>query len=165
MPIFMKNPARIRKDKDNCVNDLRLNDRAVENYTGRMHNERGDFQRIKVNGKERNFFRTHKMRKWYSNKLRFKAGFSSDDIKYLMGQEQVMYWNITSNPNNYNALKGNYRKALPFLSINDEIVSEENQEAIEQLKKENMVKDEEMAEMKKKQKSVGSRKWNYWKIC
>ncbi len=46
--------------------------------------------------------------------------------------------------NNYNALKGNYRKALPYLAITEEVVMEENQEAIEKLESENQALKEQM---------------------
>ncbi|UTB31569.1 MAG: hypothetical protein NKF70_08445 [Methanobacterium sp. ERen5] len=77
------------------------------------------------------------MRKWYSNQLRFKAGFGTDDTKYLMGQKTGDIIEEYIDPNNYNALKGNYRKALPHLAITQEVVMEENKEAIEKLEQDN----------------------------
>ncbi len=74
---------------------MRLTTRAVKNYVDRMHDKpigkklekrgRGIFPTINVNGKRKNFFRTHKVRAWFSDQLRFKAGFSSEDTEYLMG--------------------------------------------------------------------------------
>lgn len=157
-PIFMKDVARMLK-KPESLEDLRLNSKAVDNYTSRLHLRKGIFPRIEVDGKERNFFRTHKIRHWFSNQLRFKAGFNSDDVKYLMGQKTGDVLEYYLDLNNYNALKGNYRKALPYLAINDEIIMEENQEALEKLEKENQmlreqyekdskVKDEEIKKLK-----------------
>ena len=136
MPIFMKETARLNKArKKTLVKDLRLTRKTIGSYLLRMH-KNGIFPRIEVGGKERNYFRTHKLRKWFSNQLRFEAGFSTDDVKYLMGQKTGDVIEQYINPNNYNALKANYRKALPYLAINDEIIMEENQEAIDSLTKE-----------------------------
>ena len=136
-PIFLKDISRLTKEKKDGLNlqDLRLNPRSAESYLERMH-ARELFPRIKVDGKRRNYFRTHKLRKWFSNQLRFKANFNSDDVKYLMGQKTGDVLEHYIDPNNYNALKANYRKALPHLAINDEIIMEENQEAIDSLTKE-----------------------------
>jgi hypothetical protein len=46
--------------------------------------------------------------------------------------------------NNYNALKGNYRKALPYLAITEEVILEENQEALEKLELDNKRLQEQM---------------------
>lgn len=43
-----------------------------------------------------------------------------------------------ANPNNYLALKNNYRKALPHLSIMGKVVVKDNLEAIERLSVENV---------------------------
>jgi integrase len=158
MPIFMKETARLNKArKETLIKDLRLNRKTIGSYLTRMH-KNGIFPRIKVGGKERNYFRTHKLRKWFSNQLRFEAGFNTDDVKYLMGQKTGDVIEQYINPNNYNALKANYRKALPYLSINDEIIMEENQEAIEGLTQELQVykddskaKDAKMEKLEKKQ--------------
>lgn len=136
-PIFLKDTTRLKKTKKYCLQDWRLTPNAAKNYVGRMNTTRKIFPRIIVDGKERNYFRTHKLRKWFSNQVRFKAGFSAEDTKYLMGQKTGDVLEKYIDTNNYNALKGNYRKALPYLAINDEIVMEENQEALEKLEKEN----------------------------
>ena len=115
----------------------------------RMHNKKKIFPKIEVDGKKRNYFRTHKLRKWFSNQLRFKAGFNAEDTKYLMGQKTGDVLEHYIDPNNYTALKANYRKALPFLAINDVITMEENQEAIEQLQKESEIKDEKIDRLEK----------------
>jgi hypothetical protein len=47
-------------------------------------------------------------------------------------------------PNNYTSLKNNYRKALPYLAINDEITMVEDQEAIDKLERENQSLQEQM---------------------
>ncbi len=150
-PIFIKEISRI--SKEDCLDDLRLKVKAVNNYTHRMHDRRNIFPRIEVGGKERNYFRSHKIRKWYSNQLRFKAGFSSDDVKYLMGQNTGDVLEHYIDTNNYNALKGNYRKALPYLAVNDEIVLEENQEALEKLEAENALLKEQMKKQEEYYKS------------
>ncbi|MGB9936312.1 MAG: hypothetical protein ACPK7O_01190 [Methanobacterium sp.] len=144
IPIFIKEIRKISKNKEKCEKDLRLNSQAVDNYTHRLHSRKKIFPRIEVDGKERNHFRTHKIRKWFSNQLRFKAHFASDDVKYLMGQKTGDVLEQYINPNNYNALKGNYRKALPYLAIIDEIKLEENQEAIEKLERENELLKEQL---------------------
>ena len=149
-PIFIKDISRISKFREEAIKDIRLNTSSVKKYIGRMHGEKGIFPKIIVDGKERNYFRSHKLRKWFSNQLRFKAGFSSDDTKYLMGQKTGDVLEQYIDVNNYNALKGNYRKALPYLAINDEIVLEENQEAIEKLENENIQLKNELADIKNK---------------
>ncbi len=143
-PIFMKDTDRLSKSKTCYQDDLRLTDTAVKNYVDRMHKTKKIFPRIEVDGKEKNYFRTHKLRKWFSNQLRFKANFSSDDTKYLMGQKTGDVLEQYIDTNNYNALKGNYRKALPYLAITEEVVMEENQEAIEKLERENQALKEQM---------------------
>lgn len=137
-PIFLKEIARLpKKKRENLeLEDYRLTSEMVKNFAVRMHRQRKIFPQIEVDGKTRSYFRTHKLRKWFSNQLRFKAGFNSDDVKYLMGQKTGDVLEHYIDTNNYNALKANYRKALPYLAINDEIVMEENQEAIESLTKE-----------------------------
>jgi len=134
-PIFVKETSHLPKklDEDSLPEDLRLSPEAAKNYVHRMHKRKNIFPQIEVGGKKKNYFRTHKLRKWFSNQLRFKAGFSPDDTKYLMGQKTGDVLERYIDTNNYNALKGNYRKALPFLAINDEIVMEENKEAVESL--------------------------------
>jgi len=143
-PIFMKDINRLSKSKAVYQNDLRLTDTAVKNYADRMHKSKKIFPRIIVDGKEKNYFRTHKLRKWFSNQLRFKANFSSDDTKYLMGQKTGDVLEQYIDTNNYNALKGNYRKALPYLAITEEVVMEENQEAMEKLEMDNKRLEEQM---------------------
>jgi len=140
----MKDTNRLSKSKTCYQDDLRLTDTAVKNYVDRMHKTKKIFPRIEVDGKEKNYFRTHKLRKWFSNQLRFKANFSSDDTKYLMGQKTGDVLEQYIDTNNYNALKGNYRKALPYLAITEEVVMEENQEAIEKLERENQALKEQM---------------------
>lgn len=149
-PIFIKDVARVPNKNEERLTDLRLSSRAVDNYTIRLHTQKKIFPKIKVDGKERNYFRTHKIRHWFSNQLRFKAGFNSDDVKYLMGQKTGDVLEQYIDVNNYNALKGNYRKALPYLAINDEIVLEENQEAIEKLENENIELKNELADIRNK---------------
>ena len=137
-PIFMKDMSRLSKSKAYCKKDLRLSPNAVKNYVDRLHWKKKIFPRITVNGKDKNFFTTHKLRKWYSNQLRFKAGFSSDDTKYLMGQKTGDVIEQYIDTNNYASLKGNYRKALSYLAITQEVVMEENKEAIEKLEQDNI---------------------------
>ena len=146
-PIFMKDLSRVRFLNDKYIgnlkikekkklftqDELRLNVSAVEAYTSRMHLERNVFKTITANGKRKSYFKTHKLRKWYSNQLRFKASFNMQDTKYLMGQTTGDVFERYADPNNYNFLKKKYTEALPYLSINDEIVIEENKEAIDSL--------------------------------
>jgi len=143
-PIFMKNTSRLSKSKEHCLKDLRLKSSSIKNYVDRMHRTKKIFPRIEVDGKQKNYFRTHKLRKWFSNQLRFKAGFNSDDTKYLMGQKTGDVLEQYIDTNNYTALKTNYRKALPYLAITEEVVMEENLEAIENLQKENQALKEQI---------------------
>lgn len=152
-PIFMKDPARLSRDKRECfmidpdmlskedrkclMEDLRLIQNLVSAYTGRMHKDRNIFPTIEVDGKEINFFRPHKLRKWFSNQLKNGAQFDLIDTKYLMGHMIGDVAERYFDPNNYTSLKNNYRRALPYLAINDEVIMEENLEAIETLQEEN----------------------------
>lgn len=149
-PIFTKDISRISIFREEARNDIRLNASSVKKFIGRLHGQKGIFPRIEVDGKDRNYFRSHKLRKWFSNQLKFKAGFPSDDVKYLMGQKTGDVLEQYIDVNNYKALKGNYRKALPHLAINDEIILEENQEAIEKLESENTALRNELADIKSK---------------
>ena len=136
-PIFIKDTSKLpNKYKATHLQDLRLKPSTAKRAITRMHKERGIFPRITVNGKPRNYFRFHKIRHWYSNQLKYKAGFKTEDVKYLMGQKTGDVIEHYIDPNNYNSLRNNYRKALPYLAINDEIIIEENQEAIDGLTKE-----------------------------
>ena len=136
-PIFIKDISKLPdKYKSTHLQDMRLKPSTAERNVGRMHKDRGIFPRITVNGKPRNYFRFHKIRHWYSNQLKYKAGFKTEDVKYLMGQKTGDVIEHYIDPNNYNSLRNNYRKALPYLAINDEIILEENQEAIDGLTKE-----------------------------
>lgn len=150
-PLFMKETARLHKKPSGTLEELRLKPRAVKNYVLRMH-KRGVFPQIEVDGKKRNYFRTHKIRKWYSNQLRFKARFSTEDTKYLMGQTTGDVLERYLDINSYTDLKSNYRKGLPFLSINEEIKMEENLEAIEKLEYESKLKNQKIEEMGKQLK-------------
>jgi len=163
-PIFIKLTAHLpKKLRDNPTpENLRITPNVAKNYVHRMHKTKNIFPQIMVDGKPRNYFRTHKLRKWFSNQIRFKAGFRSDDTKYLMGQTTGDVLERYLDPNNYNALKGNYRKALPYLAINEEVVMEENLEVIEKIERENeelkkqylsysSAKDEEFKNLKTKQ--------------
>ena len=145
-PIFLKEYSRLPKNIKQLAKTnpeyMRLTVQAVESYVDRMHNVirtkdgrkgRGIFKRITVAGQESSYFRTHKIRAWYADQLRFKAGFSSEDTKYLMGQTTGDVLERYIDTNNYKALKANYRKALPYLAINEEVILEENKEAIDSL--------------------------------
>ncbi len=144
-PIFMKERARLlKKNRDDFIlQDLRLSEAAVERFVGRLH-ERGVFPKIMVNGKKRNYFRPHKIRKWYMNQLKYKAHFQIDDVKYLSGQRTGDVVEHYIDPNCYSALKDNYVKALPYLAIRDEITIAEDTEAIKKLEKENQDLREQM---------------------
>lgn len=144
-PIFMKDTSRLRKEgKDHLLADLRLNHIVVDNYIHRMHITKKIFPRIEVDGKERNYFRSHKLRKWFASQLKNVAGIERDDAKFLMGQKTGDVIERYSDPNNYTNLKNNYRKTLPHLAINEEVVMEENQEAIEKLEMDNKRLQEQM---------------------
>jgi integrase len=128
-PIFIKDVSKIPNKYRNTlkrVEDYRLNVDVTENYVSRLNKK--SFYHIEVDGKKRNFFRTHKLRKWFSNQLRFEAKFTTEDTKYLMGQKTGDVLEHYIDPNNYISLKNNYRKALPFLAINLPIHMEENLE-------------------------------------
>ena len=147
MPIFIKETYRLResvRDPDNNPENLRLKPKAVENYFHRLHAEKKIFPKIEVDGKERNYFRTHKLRKWFSNQVKNVAGIGRDDTKFLMGQKTGDVIERYANPNDYTNLKNNYRKALPHLAINYDISMEENLEAIEQLEAKNEVLTEQL---------------------
>lgn len=154
-PIFIKEICRLPQEKREnlSLEELRLTPEMAKNFTIRLHKQRKIFPQIEVDGKKRNYFRTHKLRKWYANQIRFKAGFNSDDTKYLMGQKTGDVLEHYIDPNNYQALKNNYRKALPYLAINDEIVMEENKEAIEQLQKDKEEIKEQMLKQEEKHKA------------
>ena len=113
-----------------------------------MHKERKIFPQITVNNKKRNFFRSHKIRHWFADQLRFGAELSRDDTKYLMGQKTGDVLERYVNPNNYSALKNNYRKALPYLSITENVTVKDNIEAIERLGVENVEIRKENKELK-----------------
>lgn len=148
-PIFMKDTSRLRKNgSDYLFTDLRLKPRVVDNYIDRMHRTKKIFHRIKVDGKERNYFRSHKLRKWFANQLKNMAGLERDDVKFLMGQKTGDVVERYFDPNSYSSLKNNYRKALPYLAITEEVVMEENKEAMEQIKKENSGLKDELKEVK-----------------
>ena len=159
MPIFLKASFKTQNEWE----DLRLTAAAVITFVTKLHNPKGKalFPKIMVDGKKRNHFRTHKLRKWYSNRVHHDAGLSLEDTKYLMGQKTGDVVEYYINPNNYHSLLKKYKKALPFLAINEEIVIEENKEVIEELKKENKMlkeqyekdsraKDEEIKNLKAK---------------
>ena len=88
-PVFMKEISHLSKDKQENITleDMRLTPTIVKNFIDRLHEPKKIFPKIYVDGKRRNFFRSHKLRKWFSNQVRFKAGFDADDTKYLMGQK------------------------------------------------------------------------------
>jgi len=88
-PIFLKDSSRLPKEvrRNIVLEDLRLTPTMTKNFVIRMHNQRKIFPQIEVDGKKRNYFRTHKLRKWFSNQVRFKAGFNSDDTKIFNGSE------------------------------------------------------------------------------
>lgn len=158
MPIFMKDASKIpKKLQKTSLNDLRLTREAVQTYMSRLHNPKGKFifPKITVHGKERNYFRTHKLRKWYSNRLHHDAGFNLEDTKYLMGQKTGDIVEHYINPNNYRSLKNKYRKALPFLAITEEVIVEDNKEAIDTLKKENQkLKEQHKMDSKSKDEEI-----------
>ncbi|MDP3065167.1 MAG: hypothetical protein Q8N08_00335 [Methanobacteriaceae archaeon] len=147
MPIFIKDTSRLRKKDRNKPGDLRLVPVAVINYVNRLNVQKKVFPRITVDGKERNYFRTHKLRKWFANQVRNIAGFSMEDTKYLAGQKIGDVSERYFNPNSYTALKNNYRKAVPYLAITEEVVMEENLEAIESLKARNIELEEKIEKM------------------
>lgn len=137
-PIFIKNTDRLPKNnREQYLEDLRLTTGNVHHYVDRLNREKNLFSRIEVDGKERNYFRTHKLRKWYMNQLKNKAGFAIEDVKYLAGQKTGDVSERYFDYNSYSALKGNYRKALPHLAITAEIVMEENTERLSKLEQEN----------------------------
>lgn len=136
-PIFLKDGARLEKNREDLQKDLRLTTNAVNAFFQRMHYAKGLFPRITVNNEERNYFRTHKLRKWFANQVRYKAKLSWEDTKYLMGQKTGDVLERYADPNCYLALKDNYRKALPHLSVTGKIIVKENYEIIEKLTQEN----------------------------
>lgn len=158
MPIFKKEISKIpHKQKNEVIEDIRLKKNAVMEYMYRLHDPKGKavFPKIKVNGKVRNYFRTHKLRKWYSNRLHHDAGFSLEDTKYLMGQKTGDVVEHYIDPNNYRTLKNNYKKALPFLAITEEVIIEDNTDAIEELKKENQkLKEQHKMDSKSKDEEI-----------
>lgn len=151
MPIFIKEMYRLTpqdKLKEKNPENLRLSDKAVLNYFQRLNHDKKIFERIEVDGKERNYFTTHKLRKWFANQLKNEASIGRDDVKFLMGQKTGDVIERYTNPNHYTNLKNNYRKALPHLAITEEVVMEENLEAIEGLQKENQSLKEELKQQK-----------------
>lgn len=126
---------------------MRLTPQAVKNYVNRLHAVKKVFPKIIVDDKPSNYFRTHKLRSWYSNQLRLTK-LRWEDIKFLMGQTTGDVLERYIDINSYILLKENYRKAMPSLAINDEIVMEENLEVMEQIKKENSGLKDELKEVK-----------------
>lgn len=59
-PIFLKDEARLEKNRKDLRRDMRLNTNAANAFFQRMHSVKGLFPRIIVDGEERNYFRTHK---------------------------------------------------------------------------------------------------------
>ena len=157
MPLFIKDISRMSPElQENALKDLRLTNAAVEAYLHSLHDpkRKAIFPRIKVDGKERNYFRTHKLRKWYSNRVYHDAGLSLKDTKYLMGQKTRDVIENYVNPNNYNSLLKKYKKVLPFLAITEDIIIEklkkENQRLKGQYEKDFRAKDEEIKNLKAK---------------
>ncbi|MEN6553890.1 MAG: hypothetical protein ABFC34_13510 [Methanobacterium sp.] len=139
MPIFIKEIYRLNQEeklKEKNPENLRLSDKAVLNYFQRLNHDKKIFERIEVDGKERNYFTTHKLRKWFANQLKNEASIGRDDVKFLMGQKTGDVIERYTNPNDYTNLKNNYRKALPHLAITEEVTLEENLEAVEKLQSE-----------------------------
>lgn len=137
-PIFLKDPVKIsKKHKKEVFEDMRLLARAANNYFKRLHDQKKLFPKIIVNGKPRNYFRTHKLRKHFAEKSRYSAGLEENDVKYMMGHKTGDVFERYADPNNYLNLKNNYRKALPHLSIKDKVEVKENYEIIEKLTQEN----------------------------
>ncbi len=64
-----------------------------------------------------------------------------------MGQKTGDVLERYINTNTYSALKSNYRKALPYLAITEEVVMEENLEAIEKISQENIGLKNELVKM------------------
>lgn len=163
MPIFIKEMYRLNQEeklKEKNPENLRLSDKAVLNYFQRLNHDKKIFKRIEVDGKERNYFKTHKLRKWFANQLKNEASLGRDDVKFLMGQKTGDVIERYSNPNDYTNLKNNYRKALPHLAINEKVTLENNLEAVEKLQEENKARGEEnkaLKELLKKQEEQHQR--------
>jgi integrase len=137
-PIFLKDPVKIsKKHKKEVFEDMRLLARAANNYFKRLHDQKKLFPKIIVDGKPRNYFRTHKLRKWFAEKSKYHAKLDTDDVKYLMGQKTGDVFERYANPNNYLNLKNKYRKALPHLAITTPVKVQDNYEIIEKLTQEN----------------------------
>lgn len=150
-PIFIKDPRRISKKRNKKVfKNPRLNPFAAIDVFKRMHDEKHLFPKIKVDGKIRNYFRTHKLRKWFATQVHGEAGLSTEDTKYLMGHKTGDVLERYSNPNNYTKLKNNYSKAIPFLSINENVVINHNLDAIERISVDNAQIKKENKELTKK---------------
>lgn len=146
-PLFLKDLAKVPKRKLKKGIDKRLSVTAATSYTKRMHTDRGIFPQIKVDGKPRNYFRTHKIRAWYAGKVRFDAKLSHEDTKYLMGQTTGDVLEKYIDPNAYKNLKENYFQALPHLAIFEPIkvlqLTAEDKAEFEAMKERERIREEE----------------------
>lgn len=64
-PLFMKQTYRLSKESREKLDlkDMRLDPDMAKNYVVRMHNLKKIFPKVEVDGKKKNYFRTHKLRK------------------------------------------------------------------------------------------------------
>jgi integrase len=147
-PIFLKDGARLEKNREDLRKDFRLTTNAVNAFCQRMHHGKALFPQIIVDDEKRNYFRTHKIRAWFANQVKYEAKLSWEDTKFLMGHKTGDVLERYVHVNNYLNLKNNYRKALPSLSVTGKVVVKNNLEAIERISVENVEIRKENKELK-----------------
>ena len=148
--IFLKETDRLPLDmrKDIYKSDeLEINVVTAAVYTNRLN------KRIFNNRKDENdycYFRTHKIRSWYSNQL-YLAGLDWKDIKFLMGQRTGDVLERYVDVNAYNKLKKSYQKALEseYLKLNEKIVIRDT-DRVKQVEAEMAAMKKQMREMEEK---------------
>lgn len=164
--IFLKETDRLPQKFRKRVyksNDLEIMATAADSYTNRLN------KKYFNNRKDKNdycYFRTHKIRSWYSNQL-YLAGIDWKDIKFLMGQRTNDVLERYVDVNAYNKLRENYEKALNNLKLNETVIIKDTDRVkqveteLELLKKENttlkMEKNQEIAALEKKLEEMGER--------
>lgn len=157
--IFLKETDRLPREMKKKVyksDDLEIKATAADSYTNRLN------KKYFKNRKDKNgycYFRTHKIRSWYSNQL-YLAGIDWKDIKFLMGQRTNDVLERYVDVNAYNKLKENYEKALNNLKLNEKVIIKDTDRVkqvetmLGELEEKNTIlkveKDKEIADMRKK---------------
>jgi glutaredoxin-related protein len=154
--IFLKETDRLPQGMRKKVyksSDLEIMATAADSYTNRLN------RRYFNNRKDKNdycYFRTHKIRSWYSNQL-YLAGIDWKDIKFLMGQRTNDVLERYVDVNAYESLKKNYEKALNNLQLNEKVIIKDTDRVKKleaELREGLKEKDDEIAAIKKRMKEM-----------